>query len=114
MTLRPLIAAAMLALPAVAIAHHGWSTYDADKPVSVNATLRDVTWNNPHSTAKITWQRKNWDVTMAPVARMEARGLTSAMLNGKPVVLQGQVRKDGTPEMKIDRLTLDGKAYELR
>lgn len=109
-----LLAAAMLALPAAALAHHGWSTYDADKPVSVNATLRDVTWSNPHGGAKITWQRRTWDVTLAPIARMEARGLTRAMLDGKPVTLQGQVRKDGTAEMKIDRLTLDGKAYELR
>jgi hypothetical protein len=44
-----------------------------------------------------------------------AHGLTAAMLStGKPVTLFGQVRKDGTPEMKVERLTLDGKVFELR
>ena len=42
------------------------------------------------------------------------RGLTPAMLkSGKPVTLEAQVRTDGTAEMKIQRLTIDGKAYEL-
>jgi hypothetical protein len=102
-------------IPAAALAHHGWSTYDPDKPVSVTGKLSDVSWKNPHAGAKIAYQRRTWDVVLAPVARMEARGLTPAMLkSGKPVTLEGQVRKDGTPEMKIDRLTLDGRAYELR
>lgn len=102
-------------MPVAALAHHGWSTYDPDKPVSVTGKLSDVTWSNPHAGAKIAYQRRTWNVVLAPVARMEARGLTAAMLtSGKPVTLEGQVRKDGEPEMKIDRLTLDGKAYELR
>ena len=102
-------------IPTALPAHHGWSTYDVEKPVTVTGPLRDVSWSNPHGGATIAWQRKNWTVVLAPVARMEARGLTRAMLaSGKPVTLFGQVRKDGTPEMKIERLTLDGKTYELR
>ena len=102
-------------IPAAALAHHGWSTYDPDKPVTVTGKLKDVSWSNPHAGAKIAYQRRTWNVVLAPVTRMQARGLTAAMLtSGKPVTLQGQVRKDGAPEMKIDRLTLDGKAYELR
>lgn len=104
-----------IAIPAAALAHHGWSGYDADKPVTVSGTLSDVRWGNPHVGAKIAYQRRTWAVVLAPVTRMEARGLTPALLNsGKPVTLEGQVRKDGVAEMKIDRLTLDGKAYELR
>ena len=102
-------------IPAAALAHHGWSTYDPDKPISVTGKLNSVTWSNPHARAKIVHQRRTWDVVLAPITRMQARGLTAAMLtSGKPVTLQGQVRKDGALEMKIDRLTLDGKAYELR
>ena len=102
-------------MPAAAVAHHGWSTYDPDRPISVTGKLTAVSWSNPHASAKIEYQRRTWTVVLAPVARMEARGLTPAMLNdGTPVTLDGQVRKDGTPEMKIDRLTLGGKTYELR
>ena len=40
---------------------------------------------------------------LAPVARMEARGLTRAMLaSGKPVTLIGYPRRDGTAEMRIE------------
>jgi hypothetical protein len=112
---RSLFVVAATLIPAAALAHHGWSTYDPDKPVSATGKLSDVTWSNPHAGAKIAYQRRTWNVVLAPVARMEARGLTPAMLSGgKPVTLEGEVRKDGQPEMKINRLTLDGKVYELR
>lgn len=110
---RSLLFAALI--PAAAFAHHGWSTYDPDKPVSVTGKLHAVSWSNPHAGAKIAYRRRTWNVILAPIARMEARGLKPAMLeSGKLVTLEGQIRKDGAPEMKIDRLTLDGKAYELR
>ena len=37
---------------APAIAHHGWSSYDASKTIRVTAPLSDVTWGNPHGTAR--------------------------------------------------------------
>ena len=101
-------------IPAAALAHHGWSSYDPDKPISVTGRLTDVNWSNPHAGAKIAYANRSWNVVLAPIARMEARGLTPAMLkSGKPVTLEAQVRTDGTAEMKIQRLTIDGKAYEL-
>ena len=49
------------------------------------------------------------------VARMEARGLTKAMIApGKRVQLVGYPRKDGTPEMRIERISAEGKTVELR
>lgn len=114
--MRPtLIAAAMLLAPAAALAHHGWSSYDEDKPVTVTAPLTDVRWGNPHGTAQVRYAGKTWNVVLAPVARMEARGLTEAMLtSGKPVTLQGYRRTDGTAEMRIERIAADGKTVELR
>ncbi len=52
---------------------------------------------------------------LAPVARMEARGLTSAMIDkGQTVTLTGYARKDGTAEMRIERIQAGGKTVELR
>ena len=74
-----------------------------------------MTWGNPHGSAKVVWQRKPWDVILAPVARMEARGLTQAMLaSGKPVTLIGYPRRDGTAEMRIETVIAGGKRVELR
>lgn len=116
--MRHLLAAAMLAaatLAVPAVAHHGWSSYDAGKTIEVTAELSDVSWGNPHGAAKVAYQGKSWDVVLAPVARMETRGLTQAMLApGRKVTLVGYPRSDGTPEMRIERVIAAGKTVELR
>ncbi|WP_337188914.1 DUF6152 family protein [Phenylobacterium sp.] len=114
--IRTVILAAGLALaPAAVLAHHGWSSYDADKVVRVTAPLTDVAWGNPHATAKVSYQGRTWDVVLAPIARMTARGLTQDMVGpGKPVTLEGYPRSDGSAEMRIERVTVQGKVVELR
>jgi len=110
-----LAAIAALALPASAIAHHGWSSYDDSKLIKHRAALTDVRWANPHGTAKVRYQNANWDVILAPVSRMEARGLSNEMVGpGKTVVLEGYPRRDGTREMRIERVTAAGRTVELR
>lgn len=108
-------AALALALPAAALAHHGWSSYDAEKTVRVTAPLTAVTWGNPHGAAKVAYQGRTWDVILAPVSRMETRGLTREMLApGKVVTLVGYPRRDGAAEMRIENVTAGGKTVELR
>lgn len=108
-------AAAALVIAAPAIAHHGWSSYDNSKTIRVTAPLSAVTWGNPHGAAKVMWQGKQWDVILAPTGRMEARGLTQAMLTGrKPVTLIGYPRRDGAAEMRIETVIANGKSVELR
>lgn len=112
---RLLLALLLAAAPATALAHHGWSSYDADKVITHKAALTDVTWGNPHGTAKVHYRNKVWDVILAPTARMEARGLTRAMLGPKQnVTLVGYARKDGAAEMRIERVIVGNKIIELR
>ncbi len=109
------VIAALLAAPQVAQAHHGWSSYDAEKPIKLTAPVSGVTWGNPHGAAKVSYGGKTWDVVLAPTARMEARGLRQdALVKAKAVTLEGYPRSDGTPEMRIERVTIDGKTVELR
>ena len=104
-----------LAIAAPAFAHHGWSSYDTDKTIRVTAPLSAVKWGNPHGSAKVAWHGKTWNVILAPVARMQARGLTRAMLvSGKPVTLIGYPRRDGGAEMRIETVVAGGKRVELR
>lgn len=111
-----LIAAALVtALPAAALAHHGWSSYDSSKVLTVKGKLRTLSWANPHGMATMDWQGKRWTVVLAPTSRMEARGLTQAMIApGKPVTLVGYPKLDGSAEMRIERITAGGKTVELR
>ena len=115
MLTRIIVAAAIASFPAALLAHHGWSSYDDTKTLTVKAPLTAVTWGNPHGAAKVRWKKRTWNVVLAPVSRMESRGLTRAMLAPrKTVTLVGYPRKDGTAEMRIERVIVDGKTVELR
>ena len=46
-----LLAGALLAAPV--LAHHGWSSFDQDKPLYLSGTLTEVRWQNPHAEAKL-------------------------------------------------------------
>ena len=108
-------AALAIALPVAAYAHHGWSSYDANKVLTVKGKLRTLSWANPHGMATMDWQGKRWTVVLAPTSRMEARGLSQAMMApGKPVTLVGYPKLDGTAEMRIERVIAAGKTVELR
>jgi hypothetical protein len=46
---------------------------------------------------------------------MESRGLPNdALAAGKKVTIEAYPRTDGTPEMRAERITVDGKTIELR
>lgn len=95
-------------------AHHGWSSYDANKTVTIEAPISDIRWANPHGAAAVQYQGKRWVVVLAPITRMEDRGLNAEMLKkAKSVTLIGQPRTDGTAEMKIQRIVVGGKTYNL-
>jgi hypothetical protein len=101
-------------VPNAATAHHGWSTYDPSKTVTIETALLEVRWANPHAYLSINYQGANWAVLLAPIARMEDRGLTSAMLKpGTKVKMTGQPRSDGTKELKIQTITVAGKTFNL-
>ena len=36
-------------LAAPVLAHHGWSSFDQDKPLYLSGTLTQVRWQNPHA-----------------------------------------------------------------
>ncbi|MGH6609345.1 MAG: DUF6152 family protein [Burkholderiaceae bacterium] len=42
-----LLTGALLTLPV--FAHHGWSSFDQDKPLYLSGTLTKVQWQNPHA-----------------------------------------------------------------
>ena len=46
-----LVAGALLVAPV--LAHHGWSSFDQDKPLYLTGTLTQVRWQNPHAEAML-------------------------------------------------------------
>ena len=51
---RQLIALSGLALvPLASRAHHGWSSFDQDKPIYLEGKAESVAWRNPHAEFKL-------------------------------------------------------------
>ncbi len=109
------LALAVTAVPAALVAHHGWSAYHEDKPLTVDGVITASTYGNPHGTAKIEADGKTWDVVLAPTSRMQARGLTEAMLaKGTKAKVLGYQHKQIATEMRAERITIGDKTVELR
>lgn len=51
---RHLLIAAAATTSGVAFAHHGWSSFDQDKPVFLSGTVKSVRWQNPHAEVVLT------------------------------------------------------------
>jgi hypothetical protein len=108
-----LAALAFAALPAAA--HHGWSEYDASKPLTVTGKILDSGYEHPHGHVRLEAPGKTWHVVLAPPSRMEARGLPASDLKkGNTVTVVGYANREKIEEMRAERITAGGKTVELR
>ncbi|RPE77187.1 DUF6152 family protein [Vulcaniibacterium tengchongense] len=106
---------ASLLFASAALAHHGWGSYDADKTMTFDAKLAEVRWGDPHAEAEVDHQGRRWTVVLAPTSRMQARGLPEgALAVGKTLTIVGYPRRDGSAELRAERVIVDGKTVELR
>lgn len=95
--------------------HHGWGSYDAAKPFSVTGPVQRMDWQNPHVTLAVAHNGKNWEAVLAPPFRMTARGLDPDMIKaGTQITLEGYPSTRVENEMRAERLSLNGKTFELR
>ena len=97
------------------LAHHGWGSYDAAKPITVTGTIVTSKYENPHATITVKAADKVWTVTLAPTFRMINRGATEDMVAvGKTVSAYGYASTVEKDEMRAERITVDGKTVEMR
>jgi hypothetical protein len=96
-------------------AHHGWGSYDASKAFSISAPVETLQWADPHVRITLKYEGATWEATLAPVFRMQARGLSEDMLRpNTAVVVQGYPSTRNEHEMRAERITVSGKTVELR
>lgn len=99
------------------LAHHSMSAkYDIGKTISIEGTLTEVAWGNPHSwlflDAKPVGQSnaavKNWAVEAPGASGMVRVGWQKDTVKaGFTVTITGYPRRDGKPEMAFTELTDD-------
>ncbi|MGE3698296.1 MAG: DUF6152 family protein [Hyphomicrobiaceae bacterium] len=107
--------AGLACVPAAVLAHHGWGSYDASKPVTVVGAIETLKYENPHATITVKASDKIWTVTLAPISRMQARGAPPDLVAvGKTVSAYGYPSTVEKDEMRAERITVDGKTVEMR
>jgi len=79
-----MFAAAAFAVPA--LAHHSFSMFDAEKTVTLNGTVKELEWTNPHSWLRVmvedatTHQPRQWSIELASTGQQTRIGWTKYSL----------------------------------
>lgn len=98
-----------------ALAQQVTHTYDSNHPITVEGAILNSTFEDPNTTISVKGTDKIWTVTMAPTSRMVERGVQAEVLAvGKKISAYGYPSTVEMNEMRAERITVDGKTYQLR
>jgi hypothetical protein len=83
--------------------------------VTVAGPIITSKFENPHATITVRTSEKVWTVTLAPTSRMSSRGATAEVIAvGQSVSAYGYPSTVERDEVRAERITVDGKTYEMR
>jgi hypothetical protein len=106
---------ALATVPAVALAHHGWSEYDSSKLLTLSGKIVEAGYEHPHGYIRLEATGKTWLCVLAPPSRMESRGLPKdALKAGASATVEGYANRSKPEEMRAERINIAGKTIELR
>ena len=105
---------AALLLPAVALAHHGWS-WTTGENIELTGTITDVRLGNPHGELTMDVDGTLWTVEVGQPWRNSRAGLEDGDLaEGVVLTVSGEPSADPDEKLlKVERLWIDGGLYEL-
>ncbi|MES2715749.1 MAG: DUF6152 family protein [Pseudomonadota bacterium] len=87
---RTLLASTTLALPLLARAHHGWSSFDQNRPLWLEGRATQVSWRNPHAELKLELPA---DARLPADLASRAVPAQSAAVDGKALLAAAQLPK---------------------
>jgi len=97
-----LSAAAATALVTPAPAHHSFAMFDADRTVTLQGTVKEFEWTNPHSWLHImvrdeaTGQQSVWALELSSPARLKRMGMSADSVKpGDAISVTFHPLKDG-------------------
>jgi hypothetical protein len=106
----------VVAAPRALFAHHGWGG-NLDEEFELSGTVsKPVSLAGPHATMMIKdAEGHEWTLTLAPPPRTSAAGVKDGMFAvGTKVMAHGHRNRDMKKyEMKTERITVDGKTYNV-
>lgn len=100
---RTLVLAAVAA-PGLSLAHHGWSSFDQDRPIYLEGKVAKVRWQNPHAELDLEVATSLKVPTDLSMRQLPAQ---SAPVDGKALLTKAVVptRKDKVWEIELAPLT---------
>ncbi|HSD55299.1 MAG TPA: DUF6152 family protein [Burkholderiales bacterium] len=112
---RMLAIVTLAAFAAPALPHHGWNEYDSTETLTLTGKIIESGYEHPHGHIKLQTANKTWNAVLAPPTRMENRGLPKEALRvGNTATVVGYPNRNKPDEMRVERITVDGKTVELR
>ena len=106
--------AAAIALPAAALAHHGWG-WTEDEESRLSGTIESISFGNPHMHIKLKASKGTWAVDLSPPIVAERSGFgPGAAKAGDSVVLTGHRARDNSVlAFKAETVTVNGRTYDV-
>jgi DNA/RNA endonuclease YhcR with UshA esterase domain len=104
----PVLAAALLALPATVQAHHSFAAFfDPDKSVTVTGTVTEFRFTNPHGMVALDVKKPDGSIekwraeTNAPVVLVRRGWTRDVVKPGEVVTIEGWPSRDGRHYMRL-------------
>ena len=112
--LRYLATAAAFALPAAAVAHHGWA-WTEDSESRLSGTIQTISFGNPHMHLQLRAADGLWEVDLSPPIVAQGSGFgPGAAKVGDQVSLTGHRARDRAARaFKGETITVRGKTYDV-
>lgn len=113
-TVKPALIAAALALPAAALAHHGWG-WTEDEETRLAGTIQSISFGNPHMHLQLRNAQGTWEVDLSPpiVAQNSGFGPAAAQAGDAAIVTGHRARDKAVRAFKGETITVGGKTYDV-
>jgi len=111
---RTLAVAAALAIPASALAHHGWG-WTEDEETRLSGTIQAISFGNPHMHIQVRTDAGVWEVDLSPpiVAERSGFGPQAAKVGDRVSITGHRARDRGVRAFKGEAITVNGKTYDV-
>jgi len=110
-----LLAAPALLVAVPARAHHGWGSFDRSRTVDHTGPVTRSAFTNPHGIVVSPREGRELTFELAPVSRMQARGLAEAdIAPGRTVRLFGYQNTQTPTLYRAEWIEIAGRRIELR
>jgi hypothetical protein len=103
---------ALCSAPAWVTAHHSVAEFDLDKPLTIEATVKEVWFSNPHVRYYVTVKapdgtEETWDVHGSSVTSLARRGWTKSTIKvGDKIRINGSPNREGAKRILIRSIVL--------